>query len=32
VATYPVRVQGEGESAVVEIDPTPVSGRTEESA
>ena len=34
VATYPVRVTGEGDAAVVEIDPTPKSATalTEESA
>jgi 3-phenylpropionate/trans-cinnamate dioxygenase ferredoxin component len=30
VATYAVRVEGEGDAAVIEIDPTPIPARTEE--
>ena len=30
VATYAVRIEGEGDAAVIEIDPTPIPARTEE--
>jgi 3-phenylpropionate/trans-cinnamate dioxygenase ferredoxin subunit len=30
VATYAVRIAGEGDAAVIEIDPTPIPARTEE--